>query len=105
MIRRPPRSTLFPYTTLFRSAAATPALWAPAPARHREGAEPMCVSGVDVVVRGGQVVTATDVVEAAVAIQGDKIVAIGPEWMLPPAGRCNAASGSVVTPGLVQFHS
>src|SRR2546426_9328606 len=60
MIRRPPRSTLFPYTTLFRSAAATPALWAPAPARHGEGAEPMSVSGVDVVVRGGQVVTATD---------------------------------------------
>src|SRR5258707_7361240 len=25
MIRRPPRSTLFPYTTLFRSAAKTPA--------------------------------------------------------------------------------
>src|SRR3712207_7407484 len=24
MIRRPPRSTLFPYTTLFRSGAATP---------------------------------------------------------------------------------
>src|SRR3954449_13636543 len=24
MIRRPPRSTLFPYTTLFRSAPATP---------------------------------------------------------------------------------
>src|SRR5260370_32284735 len=24
MIRRPPRSTLFPYTTLFRSAAITP---------------------------------------------------------------------------------
>src|SRR2546430_13689170 len=24
MIRRPPRSTLFPYTTLFRSLAATP---------------------------------------------------------------------------------
>src|SRR5256885_5080935 len=27
MIRRPPRSTLFPYTTLFRSASAT-ASWA-----------------------------------------------------------------------------
>src|SRR4029078_13737778 len=26
MIRRPPRSTLFPYTTLFRSALALPAL-------------------------------------------------------------------------------
>src|SRR3712207_7552592 len=25
MIRRPPRSTLFPYTTLFRSSGATPA--------------------------------------------------------------------------------
>src|SRR3712207_6868885 len=25
MIRRPPRSTLFPYTTLFRSTASTPA--------------------------------------------------------------------------------
>src|SRR2546430_11657037 len=26
MIRRPPRSTLFPYTTLFRSMGATPAV-------------------------------------------------------------------------------
>src|SRR5215469_17129746 len=34
MIRRPPRSTLFPYTTLFRSAART---WRPAP---RSGSPP-----------------------------------------------------------------
>src|SRR3712207_7119440 len=27
MIRRPPRSTLFPYTTLFRSAVVTPRRW------------------------------------------------------------------------------
>src|SRR5690554_7238100 len=27
MIRRPPRSTLFPYTTLFRSQAPLPTLW------------------------------------------------------------------------------
>src|SRR2546429_3250871 len=34
MIRRPPRSTLFPYTTLFRSAASTgdPRDWDPADA-------------------------------------------------------------------------
>ena len=32
MIRRPPRSTLFPYTTLFRSAAGDPAGSAAAPA-------------------------------------------------------------------------
>src|SRR3712207_8422878 len=33
MIRRPPRSTLFPYTTLFRSRSQG----APPPARHRSG--------------------------------------------------------------------
>src|SRR3712207_7399292 len=35
MIRRPPRSTLFPYTTLFRSAAV-----APAPPEREPGAAP-----------------------------------------------------------------
>src|SRR5258706_11975934 len=34
MIRRPPRSTLFPYTTLFRSAATTAAAATTAPASH-----------------------------------------------------------------------
>src|SRR5262249_59495205 len=29
MIRRPPRSTLFPYTTLFRSRRSKKTLWAP----------------------------------------------------------------------------
>src|SRR6266702_6363804 len=37
MIRRPPRSTLFPYTTLFRSCARIPAPW------PREGS--VCFSG------------------------------------------------------------
>src|SRR5438876_8718436 len=35
MIRRPPRSTLFPYTTLFRSPAGA------APAAHRAGDAPV----------------------------------------------------------------
>src|SRR5258708_9306731 len=35
MIRRPPRSTLFPYTTLFRS----PAIWERRPKRVRETAD------------------------------------------------------------------
>src|SRR5688572_32411868 len=34
MIRRPPRSTLFPYTTLFRSWAKMPAMPPRAPAQH-----------------------------------------------------------------------
>src|SRR5256885_8072010 len=36
MIRRPPRSTLFPYTTLFRSGLAGP----PGVGSHREPARP-----------------------------------------------------------------
>src|SRR5438874_9938911 len=35
MIRRPPRSTLFPYTTLFRSLAIGPGAGVPAPLRRR----------------------------------------------------------------------
>src|SRR3712207_7840852 len=37
MIRRPPRSTLFPYTTLFRSRRElVPAIWLPDPAVRGE---------------------------------------------------------------------
>src|SRR2546426_5020168 len=39
MIRRPPRSTLFPYTTLFRSRAARPAVHRPG-ARARRDRDP-----------------------------------------------------------------
>src|SRR3712207_7960577 len=37
MIRRPPRSTLFPYTTLFRSRAAAPAVVRDARGREAHG--------------------------------------------------------------------
>src|SRR2546430_13727147 len=37
MIRRPPRSTLFPYTTLFRSPDREPPAAAPAPPERRAG--------------------------------------------------------------------
>src|SRR5260370_32863151 len=35
MIRRPPRSTLFPYTTLFRSNKSAPTRWGSLPLRQR----------------------------------------------------------------------
>src|SRR3712207_8834407 len=42
MIRRPPRSTLFPYTTLFRSSTSTgPATCAPDVARSVERVQPV----------------------------------------------------------------
>jgi len=61
-------------------------------------------AGVDVVVRGGQVVTGSDVVDAAVAIRSGTIVAIGPESLLPPAERVIDASGKYVLPGLIDCH-
>src|SRR2546430_7854472 len=39
MIRRPPRSTLFPYTTLFRSQHGAQPRRGRAPAQHRNGLE------------------------------------------------------------------
>src|ERR1039458_10740088 len=42
MIRRPPRSPLFPYTTLFRSRKARPedrGRWGPSGPRHRRSEE------------------------------------------------------------------
>jgi dihydropyrimidinase len=64
----------------------------------------MSARGVDIVVRGGQVVTATDVVEAAVAIKGGTIVAIGPEAMLPAADQVIDATGKIVFPGFIDCH-
>src|SRR3712207_8913828 len=54
MIRRPPRSTLFPYTTLFRSASLTPQR---VERYHRAAIE----AGLDVLVVQGTVVSAEHV--------------------------------------------
>ena len=59
---------------------------------------------VDTIVRGGRIVTATDIVESAVAIKGDTIAAIGPESLLPPADRVIDADGKYVLPGLIDCH-
>src|SRR5258708_13806543 len=41
MIRRPPRSTLFPYTTLFRSPRVAVVAERPLPAQHRRAQRPL----------------------------------------------------------------
>lgn len=64
----------------------------------------MSARGVDTIVTGGRVVTSSDVVEAAVAIEGGKIVALGPASVLPPAERMIDAGGKYVLPGLIDCH-
>ena len=64
----------------------------------------MTARGVDLIVRGGRVVTATDDFEAAVAVTGGRIVAIAPEGVLPPADRVIDATGKIVFPGLIDCH-
>ena len=64
----------------------------------------MVATRVDTIIRGGQVVTSSQVLDAAVAIQGDKIVAVAPEHLLPPADRVIDAEGKFVLPGLIDAH-
>ena len=59
---------------------------------------------VDTLVVGGQMVGAAEVFSTAIAIRGDKIVALGPESLLPAADRVIDATGKYVLPGLIDCH-
>ena len=59
---------------------------------------------VDTVVVGGRIVTSSQVYEASIAIDGEKIAAIGPENLLPTADKYIDASGMFVLPGLIDCH-
>ncbi|MBI3330119.1 MAG: amidohydrolase family protein [Nitrospinae bacterium] len=59
---------------------------------------------VDTIVRSGQVVTSSEAYEASIAIRGEKIVAVGPEELLPPADHYIDASGKYVLPGAIDCH-
>ena len=59
---------------------------------------------VDIVVKNGKVVTTEGVSQAAIAITGEKIVAIGAFEALPPARKIIDANSNFVIPGLVDAH-
>ena len=59
---------------------------------------------VDTIVHGGQVVTSSHVYQAAIAIKGEQIAAVGPEEMLPPADHYVDATGKYVLPGAIDCH-
>ena len=64
----------------------------------------MADTRVDTIIRGGQVVTSSQVFDSAIAISGEKIVALGPEELLPPADTYIDAEGKFVLPGLIDAH-
>ena len=51
-------------------------------ARDRSGPRPVTAPAVDLIIKGGQVVTSTDVFDAAGAITDGRIAALGPERRL-----------------------
>ena len=59
---------------------------------------------VDLVLRGGTIVTASDAYEASVAVQGETIAAIGPDALLPDAAREIDVRGKLVFPGAIDCH-
>jgi dihydropyrimidinase len=77
---------------------------APGDRRRERGGSTMTPAKVDLVVRGGRVVTSSELTETAIAIKGEKIVALGPDELLPPADRYIDATGKYVLPGLIDCH-
>jgi dihydroorotase len=62
------------------------------------------MTGVDIVITGGKVVTPDGTFEAAIAIAGESIVAIGPRDALPAARETIDAAGRHVIPGAIDSH-
>ena len=61
-------------------------------------------AALDIVIQGGRIVTSTDVLDAAIGIRDEKIVAIAPPEFLPPAERTIDATGKIVLPGAIDCH-
>jgi predicted amidohydrolase YtcJ len=59
---------------------------------------------VDLVVRNGTVVTPRGRFHGGVAVEGERIVALGPDATLPLARRVIDAEARYVLPGLIDAH-
>src|SRR2546426_11344974 len=95
MIRRPPRSTLFPYTTLFRSHEIEPQAIAAPPSRDPPRAHPFLSQRLDAGVPEGVVGNAGDVVAPhAEMAEGDGDVRLRPA----EAGRSEEHTSELQSP-------
>src|SRR2546430_16150044 len=91
MIRRPPRSTLFPYTTLFRSACAG----VPEAPSGAGGADGRSAAGIDPGKSGGRRESGRITPEIVERLRGSSGWGRGRHYLLPrPAG--NAVGGADV---------
>src|SRR6056297_1746652 len=59
---------------------------------------------VDTLITGGQLVQPDGILETSIAIDGERIAAVGAESDLPEADEVVDASGNLVLPGAVAVH-
>ena len=59
---------------------------------------------VDLVIRGARVVSPEQIIEASVAIAGERIVAVGHDDLMPPARQEMRADGLYLLPGAIDSH-
>jgi dihydroorotase len=59
---------------------------------------------VDLIIRGGQVVSADQIINASVAIDGERIVAVGHDDLMPAAREEMRADGLFLLPGAIDSH-
>ncbi|HCB44078.1 MAG TPA: allantoinase, partial [Pseudomonas sp.] len=59
---------------------------------------------VDLLIRGARVVSDHQIIEASVAIDGEKIVAVGRDELMPSAREVVQADGLYLLPGAIDSH-
>lgn len=62
------------------------------------------MSNVDLVIRGGKIVSPEQIIDASVAIDGGRIVAIGHDHLMPSARQEMRADGLHLLPGAIDSH-
>lgn len=62
------------------------------------------MSTCDLVIRGAQVVSSDQIIDASVAIDGERIVAVGHDDLMPPARQELRADGLYLLPGAIDSH-